>query len=244
MARHGTTPQLGGGGDFNFDLDYPLRAPRSVLASLLTHRLVDAHFELASAPGRDPLCSYHGTEGTRPSRIDGLLVDMRLATLLHAAERLPRGAVPGHTPVCFDLHLRGVSQRVVRFVRPKPVVPAQREEHERLLLVRRLLDPLEAGWWAGLSTGDMDRAWALWTTTAEEPILALACPDITPDSLPVGATLPQAPPHLPRGTGKDQLLREVRLCPSNGGTPRDRAPWRASRRPRGLSGTSYAGWTD
>ena len=59
----------------------------------------------------------------------------------------------------------------------------------------------------------MDRAWAFWTTTAEETLLALACPDITPDTLPAGATLPLAPPHLPRGRGRDQLLREVRLCP-------------------------------
>ena len=164
------------GGDLNFDLDYPLRAPPSVLASLLTRRLVDADVELASALGRDPLCSYQGPEGTRPSRIDGLLVDTRLVTLLHTAERLPRGAIPGHAPVRFDLHLRGASQPVVKFVRPKPVAPAPREEHERLPLEQRLLDPLEAGWRAALSTGDVDRAWAFWTTTAEETLLALACP--------------------------------------------------------------------
>ena len=210
VARHGTAPQLLGG-DLNFDLNYPLRAPPSILASLLTRRLADADLELATASGRDPLCSYHGPEGTRPSRIDGLLVDM--AALLHAAERLPRGAISGHIPVCFDIHLRGASQRVVKFVRPKPVVPAQREEHERLLLVQRLLDPMEAGWQAALATGDVDRAWAFWTTTAEEALLALACPDITPDTLPAGATLPVAPPHLPLGRGTDQLLREVRLCP-------------------------------
>ena len=212
MARHGTAPQLVGG-DFNFDLNYPLRAPPSVLASLLTRRLADADLELATALGRDPLCSYHGPEGTRPSRIDGLLVDTRLAALLHAAERLPQGAISGHTPVCFDIHLKGASQRVVKFVRPKPLVPAQREEHERLLLVQRLLDLMEAGWRTALATGDVDRAWAFWTATAEETLLALACPDITPDTLPARATLALAPPHLPRGRGTDQLLREVRLCP-------------------------------
>ena len=162
---------------------------------------------------RDPLCSYQGPEGTRPSRIDGLLVDTQLATLLHTAERLPRGAIPEHTPLHFDLHVRGVSQRVIKFVRPKPIVPAPREEHERLLLVQRLLDPLQAGWRAVLSTGDVDRAWPFWTTTAEDTLLALACLDITPDSLPAGPTLPLAPSHLARGRGTDQQLREVRLCP-------------------------------
>ena len=104
-------------------------------------------------------------------------------------------------------------QRVVKFVRPKPAVLAQREVHKRLLLVQRVLDPLEAGWQAALATGDVDRACAFWTTITEEALLALACPDITPDTLPPRANLPLAPPHLPHGRGTDQLLREVRLCP-------------------------------
>ena len=200
-ARDG--PAAGWGGEFNLNLDYPLLAPPSVLASRLTRRLVDADLELASALGRDLLCSYRGPEGTRPSRIDGLLVDTRLATLLHAAERMPLGAIPGHTPVCFDLHLRGVSQRVVKFVRPKPLEPAQREVHKPLCLFQRLLNPMEAGWRAALSAGDMDRAWAFETTTAEETILALACLDITPAPLPAAARLPLPLPHLPRGRGTD-----------------------------------------
>ena len=48
------------GRDLNFNLDYPLRAPPSVPESLLTRRLVDADLALASALGRDPLCSYQG----------------------------------------------------------------------------------------------------------------------------------------------------------------------------------------
>ena len=73
---------------------------------------------------------------------------------------------------------------MVKFIRPKSVVPAQREEHERLLLVRRLLDPLEAGWRAALAAGDVERTWAFWTTTAEETLLALAYRDISVRSKP------------------------------------------------------------
>ena len=91
-------------------------------------------------------------------------------------------------------------------------MPAQREEHERLLLVQRLLDAIEARWRTALATGDVDHAWAFWAATAEETLLALACPDITPDTLPVGAILSLALPHLPRSRGTDGLLREVRLC--------------------------------
>ena len=101
VARHGLAPELVGG-DFNFDLNYMLQA-------LLIRRLVDADLEMVSAFGRDPLCSYQGPEGTRPYRIDGLVVDTRLAALLHAAELLPRGAILGHTPVRFDPHPRDAS---------------------------------------------------------------------------------------------------------------------------------------
>ena len=139
----------------------------------LSSHLVDADLKLALAAGRAPLYSYQGPEGTRPSRIDGLLVDTRLAVLLCAAEVLPRGAIPGHTPVRFDLHQRGASQRVVKFIRPKPIELVLREEHER-----PLLDPLVAGWRAALSTGDVDQAWALWSTAVEETLLTLSCPDI------------------------------------------------------------------
>ena len=47
---------------------------------------------------------------------------------------------------------------MVKFVRPKFVAPAPWEELKRLLLTRRLLDPLEAGWQAALSHGNVDRA--------------------------------------------------------------------------------------
>ena len=60
--------------------------------------------------------------------------------------------------MCFDLHLRGASRRLVNFVRPKPIELTLREEHERLLLVDRLVDPLEAGWQAALSAGDVEGA--------------------------------------------------------------------------------------
>ena len=112
MAQHWAAPQLVGG-NLNFDLNHLLRAPPPILAALLVRRLVDADLELASAAGRAPLCSYQGPEGTRPSRINGLLVDTRLVALLRTAKVLPRGAIPGHTPVRFNLHLRGASQRVV-----------------------------------------------------------------------------------------------------------------------------------
>ena len=53
--------------------------------------------------------------------MDGLLMDTRMAALLHAAGRLPQGTISGHTLVRFDIHLTGALQRVIKFVRPKPL---------------------------------------------------------------------------------------------------------------------------
>ena len=75
--------------------------------------------ERASAFGWHPLCSYQGLEGSRPLRIDGLLVDKRRAALLNATELLPRGAIRRQTLVRFDLHLKGTSHRVVKFHSPQ-----------------------------------------------------------------------------------------------------------------------------
>ena len=81
VARHGAAPQLVGV-ELNFDLDRLLRAPPSIVAALVVYPLVDTYLKLASAAGRDPLCLYRGLESTCPSRIDGLLIDTRLAALL------------------------------------------------------------------------------------------------------------------------------------------------------------------
>ena len=82
-ARHGAALQLIGG-DLNFPLHELLQAPPTLQRLLLTRRLVDADSQLAAA-GRPPLCSYVGVRGGRPTRIDGLMVDTRLAALLRGS---------------------------------------------------------------------------------------------------------------------------------------------------------------
>ena len=105
-ARHGAAPQLNVG-DFNFPLDGLLQAPPTLQGLLLTWRLVDADSEMAAAAGRAPLCSYVGVRGGRATRIDGLLVDTRLAALLRGSEVLPACGIPHHRPVRFEPARRG-----------------------------------------------------------------------------------------------------------------------------------------
>ena len=184
----------------------------------MVRRLVDADLELGCAFGRDPLCPYQSPEGVHPSRIDGLLVDTRLAALLHAPELLQRGAISGHIPVRFDRHLKVASEQVVKFIRPKPVELAPREAHEHLLMVHRLRDPIEAGWRAALSTGDVDQAWAFWTTGAEEtlqPLFARTLPRTPP---------PRGPPcrwprcTCPRAQGPTSCVVRCTSAPNSTGT--------------------------
>ena len=206
-ARHGAAPQLIGG-DFNFPLDDLLQAPPTLQGLLLTRRLVDADSELAATAGRSPLCSYVGVRGGRPTRIDGLLVDTRLAALLRGSEVLPACGIPHHRPVRFDLLAEGAVQSVVKRVRlPRVVIPPLPEE-ERIPLVQSLLDPLGPRWHAELAAGDVDRLWSTWTWAAEETLLALSVPGLRP-----GAELPAAPRNYKRGRGTVRLLKRVRLCP-------------------------------
>ena len=130
-------------------------------------------------------------------------------------------------------------------MRPKPVELAPREAHEQLVLTQRLLDPLETGRQAARSMGDVDQAWAFWTRAAGETLLALACPDITPNSLPGGAAFLLAPPHLPRGRGTDLLLREVRPYPKQRRDTRGplTCPLVRIQATEDPSGTSSAGWS-
>ena len=140
-------------------------------------------------------------------------MDTRPAPLLCGAELLPRGAIPGHTPVCFALRLEGAAQWVVKFVRPAPIQLAQLDIADQDRLVSCLLDPLEPRWRAALDTADVDCTGGFWTWAAEETVLALSCPDPTPELVAADSPLPAAPPHLPRGRGTDRLLRTVCLCP-------------------------------
>ena len=77
-------------------------------------RRVDRHLELATAAGRDPLCSYPGPDGKRLSRIHGLLGNTGLAVLLHASDLLPHGAIADNTPFHLHFHLKGDSEYVPR----------------------------------------------------------------------------------------------------------------------------------
>ena len=169
---------------------------------------MNAHSKLAAAAGRRPMCSYLGVRGGRPTRINGLLVDTRLAALLRGSKLLPASGIPHHGPVFLDLLTEGSVHSVVKLVRlPLVVIPPLPRE-ERVPLVQSLQDPLGPWWHAELAARDVDHLWSTWTWAAEETLLALSVPGLRP-----GPELPAAPPHYKRGRGTVRLLKRVRLCP-------------------------------
>ena len=151
----------------------------------------------------DPLCSYVGVRGAPPTRIDGLLVDTRLAALLRGSEVPPVCGIAHHRPLRFDLHAEGAVQSVVKLMRLPRVVIEPMQDEERIPVVQGLLDPLGPRWCAELAAG----LWWTWTWVAEETLRTLSTPRFKP-----GAQLPVAPLHRKRGRGTERLLKRVRLC--------------------------------
>ena len=63
-------------------------------------------------------------QGGRPTRIDGLLVETRLAALLRGSEVPSACGILHHRPVRFDLLTEGAVQSVVKLVcLPRVVIP-------------------------------------------------------------------------------------------------------------------------
>ena len=79
-SRLANGPQIIGG-DFNSPLGDLLKVPRSLAMALISRWLVDLDRELAEAEAPPCLCHFQGPAGTRPSRIDGCLADIRTASL-------------------------------------------------------------------------------------------------------------------------------------------------------------------
>ena len=97
------------GGDFNFPLGELGAVPPVVLGHLLTQRLVDVEAAFAVGAGRSPQCSFH-RQGVHPgTRIDGVLADPRVATMVTDVAALPGTGIPGHLPVVFTVAMEGAT---------------------------------------------------------------------------------------------------------------------------------------
>ena len=95
-----------------------LRFPRFPALALVTRRLVDLDHDQATAQVRSPPCRYQRPPRTQPSRINGCLVDVRMASLAEAVCAMPAESFLAHRPVAFMPNMPHASQQVYRLVRP------------------------------------------------------------------------------------------------------------------------------
>ena len=169
----------------------------------------------ARTTGQDCQCSYHnGSIKQKPTRIDGILADAKTASAIMKVLPTERCPVPGHKPVTFTFNFKQSAQRVLKFVRLPPMIPAHLQKHKRDRIVKGVTEPYVAIWEKVLDNeaSTADQLWDLWTWLAEETMLILTM--APPPAVRTGiCQLPLAPQELPRGRGTKKMLKTVELTP-------------------------------
>ena len=162
--------------------------------------------------GCSPQCSFH-RQGVRPgTRIDGVLADPRVATMVMDVAALPGTGFPGHLPMVFTVAMERATQPLVRVVRPQPVEVPKRELVLRMEFDERLTALLQPDHDRLLASREVDALWSYWTWAAKKSLLALSVPALQPEGVNEAHPLPVAPMALRRGRGTAALIREVRQC--------------------------------
>ena len=147
------------GADFNFPLGDLGAAPEPLLAALVTRRLMDLDLEFNKSQ-EACVCRYSPSGANEGTRIDGMLADPRVATVLEDVPPVRGSGIPGHRPVVFSWRLSRAAQCVWQAVGPPMVTIPERLEEQRRNPEDCLLSPLVADWEAVLESADVDTAWA------------------------------------------------------------------------------------
>ena len=214
VAKLGNSPFLIAT-DANVQLDHYRCMPNLMMTELLSGRIVDVDLLYARTTGQDCQCSYHnGSIKQKPTRIDGILADAKTASAIMKVLPTERCPVPGHKPVTFTFNFKQSAQRVLKFVRLPPMIPAHLQKRKRDQIVKDVTEPYVAIWEKVLDNeaSTADQLWDLWTWLAEETMLVLTM--APPPAVRTGiCQLPLAPQESPRGRGTKKMLKTVELTP-------------------------------
>ena len=214
VAKLGNSPFLIAT-DANVQLDHYRCMPNLMMTELLSGRIVDVDLLHARTTGQDCQCSYHnGSIKQKPTRIDGILADAKTASAIMKVLPTERCPVPGHKPVTFTFNFKQSAQRVLKFVRLPPMIPAHLQKRKLDQIVKDVTEPYVAIWEKVLDNeaSTADQLWDLWTWLAEETMLVLTM--APPPAVRTGiCQLPLAPQELPRGRGTKKMLKTVELTP-------------------------------
>ena len=111
-ARLGNSPQIICA-DFNFRLSDENDMPREMFTALRKGLLVGVMRARAEARGRQPCPTYQGGSGTE-TRIDGILTDPRVASLVHEERVIKKPGLPGHSLLRVSISLDMANQKVTK----------------------------------------------------------------------------------------------------------------------------------
>ena len=155
--------------------------PREMFMVLRKGLLVDVMSARAEARGHQPCPTYQGGSGTE-TRIDGILIDPRVASLVQYERVIKKPRLPGHSLLRKDISLDMANQKVtkIRSVEDPEEHNMHTEERQRLASV--FWDSVHESWKAVVCAEDVNRMWHTWTWAAEEFLLMELGEDSTVES--------------------------------------------------------------
>ena len=111
-ARLGNSPQIICA-DFNFRVSDENDMPREMFIALRKGLLVDVMRARAEARRHQPCPTYQGGSGAE-IRIDGILTDPRVASLVHEERVIKKPGLPGHSLLRVSISLDMANQKVTK----------------------------------------------------------------------------------------------------------------------------------
>ena len=139
IKKLGNTPLLLAG-DYNFDLDDQEQYPVAILNEVIMKRLIDVDKMMAEVTSTATQASYHnGSVRTKPTRIDGILVNQSFAAAIKNVSTVQDTGIPGHRP----LVVRTDMAHPLQWVNKSKVLPKIKLQHDVDDLEKVLLPHLQ-----------------------------------------------------------------------------------------------------
>ena len=216
--------------DFNFRLCDENDMPREVFTVLRKGLLVDVMRARAEARGHHPCPTYPGGSGTE-TRIDGLLTDPRVASLVQNERVITKAGLPGHSLLRIDISLDMANQKVTKIRSLEDPEEHNMHMEERQRLASIFWDSVRRPWKVAVCARDVNGMWHTWTWAAEEFLVMELGEDGTMESTvrmhwpgpPVAKT--DAKELEKRGQGTLRTVAITKLCPNKklpSGAPKTR----------------------
>ena len=217
-SRLGNAPQLICA-DCNFPLSHEGELPREVFTAFRKGLLVDIMRARAEARGQQPSPTYHGAAGAA-TRIDGVLVDPRVASLILKDAVIRKPGLPAHSLLHVDVDIDMACQAVTKIRRLEEPTEHGASMQEQEALAAALWNSVGRPWRTAARAENVNAMWSTWTWAAEEYLLlpleeGVASHDVMrlhwrgPPSL-----LPAERDSNIRGRGTAATTTVTKLCPN------------------------------